>query len=262
MNEFDKYYYYQASVQSPEAELDFISKTFNSLRGYEAESFREDFCGTFALCCEWVKSNNNRRAYGIDLDPEPLAYGKKEYFTKLSEDQKNRLSILEDNVMSNKLPLSQIACALNFSYFIFKKRTELKNYFQNAYSTLADDGILVLDCFGGSQCYEANEEETEHEDQDFSYFWDQDSFNPVNNHAQFYIHIKRKGEAKREKVFRYDWRMWSIAEIRDLLEEVGFKSTHVYWEGTDEDGEGDGEYTRTEEGEECEAWVSYIVALK
>jgi hypothetical protein len=34
----------------------------------------------------------------------------------------------------------------------------------------------------------------------------------------------------------------------------------VYWEGTDEDGEGDGEFTETSTGEPDAAWVSYIVA--
>ena len=48
----------------------------------------------------------------------------------------------------------------------------------------------------------------------------------------------------------------------DLLEEVGFKNTHVYWEGTNEDGEGDGNFVRVTQGEECESWVSYIVSEK
>ena len=33
---------------------------------------REDFCSAFALCCEWVRRNKDNRAYGIDLDIEPL----------------------------------------------------------------------------------------------------------------------------------------------------------------------------------------------
>jgi hypothetical protein len=119
-----------------------------------------------------------------------------------------------------------------------------------------------MDCFGGSECYEANEEETDHEDDGFSYFWDQDSYNPITNEAQFYIHFQRDGETKREKVFSYDWRLWSIPELRDILTDVGFKKTTIYWEGTDENGEGDGVYTPTEQGEDCESWVAYIIASK
>ena len=56
--------------------------------------------------------------------------------------------------------------------------------------------------------------------------------------------------------------MWGIAEIRDVLDDAGFSKTYVYWEGTDSDGEGNGEFTLTEEGEECESWVAYIVGAK
>ena len=72
----------------------------------------------------------------------------------------------------------------------------------------------------------SNEEETEHPDEGFSYFWDQDSFDPVSNHAKFYIHFKRRGEARQDRVFSYDWRMWSIPEIRDIMEDVGFREVH------------------------------------
>ena len=48
------------------------------------------------------------------------------------------------------------------------------------------------------------------EEDDFSYFWDQDTYDPINNFAMFYIHFKRKGEKKIEKAFTYDWRMWTI----------------------------------------------------
>ena len=107
---------------------------------------------------------------------------------------------------------------------------------------------------------EPNEEETDHGD--VSYYWDQDSFDPVTNEAMFYIHFKRKGEKKREKMFTYDWRMWTIPEIREIMEEAGFKETRVYWEGTTEDGDGDGEFKAVTKGEDCEAWVSYVVGLK
>ena len=104
--------------------------------------------------------------------------------------------------------------------------------------------------------------ETEYEDEGYSYFWDQDSFNPVNNHAQFYIHFQKEGENKEKKSLAMTGVCGVFQEIREILKEVGFKESHVYWEGTDEDGEGDGVFTRTELGEDCESWVSYIVGVK
>ena len=56
--------------------------------------------------------------------------------------------------------------------------------------------------------------------------------------------------------------MWSIPELKDILEEVGFKKVHVYWEGTDEDGDGDGEFKRVEKGEDCESWIAYLACEK
>lgn len=258
--DFDKYYYYRKSVQSPDNDVLFFRRTYRELTGTFPKTLCEDFCGTFDICCEWVKLGPELEAMGIDLEPETLQYGKKNYLSKLSEQQQKRIKVVEGNVLDTNFGQSDIVVALNFSYFLFKKRSQLKAYFEAAYSRVKEGGIFIADCFGGSQCQEPNEEETEHDG--FSYYWDQDSFDPVTNHAQFYIHFKVKGEKKRERCFEYDWRMWSIPEIREIMEEAGFKATHVYWEGTDEDGEGDGEFRRVTEGEECEAWVAYVVAEK
>lgn len=260
--DFDKYNLYINSVQSPDADVLFLRDTYKELKGQLPETLCEDFCGTFSISCEWVKLNENFKAVGVDLDPEPIEYGKTHYLSKLNDEQKSRVEIIHENVLSPELPKVDMIAACNFSYFIFKERKLMKEYFTSAYNRLKKDGLFAMDIFGGSQCYEPNEEETEHEDSGFSYFWDQDSFDPVTNHAQFYIHFKRKGEKKREQVFSYDWRMWSIPELRDILDEVGFKNVHVYWEGSDEDGDGNGEFTRVTEGEACEGWVAYIVAEK
>ena len=263
---FDKYFYYNLSVQSADADVEFFDRVYKELRsGKKAQSLREDFCGAFDICCEWVKLDSDKRAYGVDFDSEPLEYGKRSYIPRLSEPQKQRVELVKGDVLETPLKSVDITCAVNFSYFIFKERKVLKEYFQRVYNSLNENGVFVMDCFGGSQCQESNEEETEYEDEKFSYFWDQDSFDPLNNNAVFNIHFKRFGEAKRQKVFTYDWRMWSIPELKDILEEVGFKKTDIYWEGTDEDGEGDGVYTKVkdgEKGEECEAWVAYLVASK
>ncbi len=259
---FDKYEYYLRSVQSPEADAQFLQRKYQSLRGEKAIVLREDFCAAFALCCEWVKANKNQQAIGIDLDPETIAYGREQYVPLLSADQKSRLQLIRKDVTKKNLPTADIICALNFSYFIFKEREKLKSYFSSVLASLRPCGVFFLDCFGGSQCQHAIEEETEFQGEGFSYFWDQDSFDPVTHNALFHIHFKRKGEAKRKKVFTYDWRMWTIPELKDILAEVGFKQTVVYWEGTTKSGEGNGVFSPVTKGEECEAWVAYLAALR
>lgn len=258
--DFDKYWYYNKSVQSADVDVKFFKDSYKELKGKKPTVFREDFCGTFKLSCEWVKLDEDFVAYGVDLDPEPIAYGKEHYLPKLKDSEVERMHIQEGNVLDSGLPKADVIAACNFSYFIFKDRKVLKDYFVKNLETLNKDGIFILDIFGGSQCYEPNEEETEHDG--FSYFWDQDSFDPVTNEAQFYIHFKVKGQKKTKQAFSYDWRMWSIPEIKDILLEAGYKDVHVYWEGTDEDGEGDGDFKRVSKGEDCDSWVAYIVAEK
>ncbi len=258
---FDKYWHYRHSVQSPDVDVRFMRKCYRELKNKEPYVFQEDFCSTFALSCEWVRLNALNRAVAVDIDSAPLRYGKDNYLPLLNQDQQNRISLRRANVLHyKKTNKVDIIGAVNFSYFTFKKRKELKKYFQNCLKSLKSQGLLILDCFGGSDCFSANEERVSHKG--FVYYWDQHNFDPISHHARFYIHYKRRGERKRHKVFVYDWRLWTLPELTDLLREVGFRKTHVYWEGTDKDGEGNGRFTRRKKGEECESWVAYIVSEK
>ena len=46
---------YEESVQNVEHEVEFLQKTFKDIRGRTAHLFREDFCGTASVSCEWLK---------------------------------------------------------------------------------------------------------------------------------------------------------------------------------------------------------------
>lgn len=257
---FDKYELYHKAVQSPDVDVEFLRGVYKELRGVDPKIFREDFCGTFALSCEWVKMGPKFAAVGVDLDPEPLEYGRAHYLKKLSASEQARLQLMEGDVLQSKLPPADIVAAMNFSYYIFKSRELMKAYFQNVYDSLRGNGVFVTDLFGGSLCQDAVEEADKK--RGFTYYWDQESYDPVTHRAVFHIHFRMKGGPKRERVFTYDWRMWSIPEIREIMHEVGFKKTHVYWEGTTRNGEGDGKFTRTEKGEACQSWIAYVAGEK
>lgn len=257
---FDKYLYYQKAVQSAEGDVQFLRKAYKELRGKDPRTMREDFCGTFNLSCEWVKLGPKFEASGVDLDPEPLEYGRLHNLPRIKPDEQKRVHLFEGNVLHWNLPTADMAIAMNFSYFVFKTRDVMKKYFTNVLKSLKKDGVFVLDCFGGSQCFDAIEETTNL--RTFKYYWDQTGFDPVTNRALFHIHFQPKGQKKVERVFTYDWRMWSIPELREMLAEAGFSRSHVYWEGTTKSGEGNGVFTRTEKGEACESWIAYIVAEK
>ena len=50
-----------------------------TLRKRDARRLREDFCGTFLHCCEWVSFHEGNTAVGIDNDTAVLAWGREEF---------------------------------------------------------------------------------------------------------------------------------------------------------------------------------------
>lgn len=254
----EKYKLYEKSVQNHMADIEFIKDEFKKLRKRKPKSLREDFGGTGAMACDWVKEGKDYTSYAIDLDPEPVKYGKENHYTRLNEEEQTRMKYVMGNVLEKQDFSTDITVAFNFSYFIFKKREELLKYFKRVRKTLKSDGAFFVDIFGGTECYEEMEEETEFDNH--SYFWDCDSYNPLNNEVLYYIHFKKDG-VKHEKVFTYDWRHWTVREIVELMEEAGFSKVVTYWEGEDDDGEGDGDFYISSEEENCESWVTYVVGL-
>ena len=67
---------------------------------------------------------------------------------------------------------------------------------------------------------------------------------------------------KSKNAFTYKWRLWTLPEVQEILKEAGFKTAEVYWEGTDDEGEGNGKFNVVEHGECDPCWVSYVVASK
>mgnify|MGYP001099798860 CR=1 FL=1 len=265
----DRHVLYQESVQFPEAEVEFIDKTYQKLRGRKALSMKEDFCGTAYLSTEWCKSDPERTCIGVDIDGPTLAWGQKHNIDAAGEDVAKRITLIEEDVRKVTEPKVDVVNAFNFSYCLFEKRPELIEYFKQARNSLNDDGILVLDLFGGTECADELEEETELEDQNATYIWEHVSFNPINNHMECAIHFEFDDGSRMDEAFTYCWRLWSIPEILELLEEAGFSKSRVYWEeyeeSDDEDDdelEGTGEYYETTEVENQESWMIYIVAEK
>ncbi len=254
----DRHELYEESVQDVENEVDFLESTYQLLRDKPARRFREDFCGTASAACEWVKRHSANEAIGVDLDRPTLDWGIEHRVSPLSADQQMRVKLLREDVLKVATAPVDIIGAFNFSYFIFKTREQLRDYFANALHGLSDDGVFFLDAFGGSEAYSELKEKTRHEG--FTYVWHQAKFHPVTGHIRCHIHFRFDDGSKMKKAFTYDWRLWTLPEIRELLLEAGFSKVTVYWEGTDEDGDGDGNFTPDAKGEADLAWIAYIVA--
>ena len=251
---------YEEAVQAVDAEVEFLDETFKALRGRRAVSFREDFCGTASAACEWVRSAPDRYAIGVDNEPSVLDWGRKNRVSRLPEADRTRVKLLEDDVRSVVTDPVDIIGAFNFSYFMFYTREALQDYFARCRDALNEDGILFLDAFGGPEAISVQKEKTKFDS--FTYVWDQAEFHPVTHHMVCHIHFKFPDGSKIKKAFTYEWRLWTLPEIRELLLAAGFKTARVYWEGEDDDGEGNGEFAESATGDPDLAWVCYIVAEK
>ena len=87
---FDKYFHYIESVQSPEEDIEFFIKTYQSIYKKTPYTFREDFCGTFITGMNWVQKNPKNQAIVIDKSSEPLAYGRKHHLTQLNSTERKK----------------------------------------------------------------------------------------------------------------------------------------------------------------------------
>ena len=250
---------YERSVQDMEHEVRFIRQVWNELRGRVCTFIREDFCGSSAVCRAWVAEDASHRAIGIDLDEPTLDWARRKMESELNADQLSRVELLLGDVMDTPRERAECLMATNFSYFIFKTRDQLRAYFQAAHRNISHDGLFILDAYGGSDSFLEMEEERDVDG--FTYIWDQHKYDPVTGDVVNHIHFVFPDSTKIRNAFTYEWRLWTLPEIQELLIEAGFSSVKVYWEGTEEDSdEGNGEWEAVTSGDADEGWVAYLVA--
>lgn len=258
----DRQVLYEAAVQSVEPEIDFVDKEFKRLRGRHAAKLREDFCATAATSAEWVKRRPTNLAVGVDLDQSCFDWYTKNRKPKLSDDQASRLKLVRADVRDSG-PAGKnmdVVIAANFSYFIFQKRPEMLAYFASVRKSLAPDGLFILDHFGGSHVNMPVVERRRCKG--FTYIWEQTDCDPIDNSQTCYISFEFRDGTKMKRAFSYHWRMWSLAEIREILAEAGFSKSTVYWEGDNKNGGGNGVFKPVTKGEACYSFIDYIIAEK
>ena len=266
----DLHYLYEASVQGVETDIDFAVRIFRNRNGCKPNDLREDFCGTAALACEWVKWSPHHRAWGVDIDRPTLDWGLEHNVPYIGKNA-GRLILFCDDVLKVKTPPADLVMALNFSYCVFKTRELLRTYFKQVRKALRENGLFVMDIYGGTEAVSAKLEPRKvtaftaadgTKVPSFTYIWDQAEYNVIDHHVVNHIHFKVPGIGKIEKAFTYDWRLWTLPELRELLQEAGFKSAEVYLHDWTEDGESDDIYRRRTKYENALGWVAYVVAIK
>lgn len=260
----DRFLCYQKSVQAPDHEVEFFERAYRDVFRKKPLSLREDFCGTFAVCCDWVASDAKRTAVAVDLCEETLQWGRDHNLSPLTEDQQSRVRILMQDVRKRNRPQVDILAAQNFSFWIFKTRKEVVEYFRTARANLAADGIMVTDMMGGGECSVENHVDKrviKKGKKGFSYRWTQARFDPVTHDCEFHIGFKFADGSRMKKAFVYQWRFWSIPEVREMMAEAGFTDSWVYWD-MEEDEDKDSQWTRVDSTASAPSWICYVVAQK
>jgi hypothetical protein len=261
---------YEASVQNPAEAVSFVTRLFRENSGRKPIALREDFCGSSAFACEWVRSDRKRTAVGLDLDQTTLEWAREHNLPTLGK-AVQRVTLLNRDVRSVTAPPVDVVTAFNFSYCVFKQRAQMKAYYRSVHDSLVDDGAFIFDLFGGTQGMNTTYEERRIAGRirpdgtkipSFKYGWEHAHFNVVNHDIHCHIDFKLKGQPKMRRVFSYDWRLWTIPELADLLHETGFSRVETYLHGWTDDGESDEKYRKTKVFENSEGWLAYIVAVK
>jgi cyclopropane fatty-acyl-phospholipid synthase-like methyltransferase len=257
----DRHLLYEKAVQAVDVDYDFLNAAFKKLRGRRAHLLREDFCGTASMCCEWVRRRKDNFAIGVDIDKEVLRWGERHNLGKLKGSAGKRVRLIQSDVRRVDTDPVDVVLAMNFSYQLFKQRSALLDYFRSVREALVDDGVLFLDAFGGYDAYREIREPRECDG--FTYIWDQESYNPITGEMTCHIHFSFPDGSKMKRAFSYTWRLWTLPEIREILDEAGFLNVLVHWEGTDKKtGEGNGIYRPTMKGDADPGWVCYLSAEK
>jgi len=262
----DRHVLYQKSVQDTESELSLMKEKFQALRGREPVSFREDFCGTAMFSLAWCQGDSARTAQGVDLCKGTLDWAREHNLKPAPTEVTSRIELINANVLDVREPKVDVTCALNFSYSVFKSRDLLRQYFQAARAGLNEEGVLMLDVFGGTEAITSTREKRKIDGEAFKFIWEQEKYNPITSEILCHINFKFKDGSRIKHAFTYDWRLWTIAELSELLTEAGFSKIHVYWEEYVDDEEDEdymvtsGKYIEVTEVENQESWVSYVFA--
>ncbi|KAL6511031.1 hypothetical protein OROGR_022155 [Orobanche gracilis] len=255
---------------SPKGDISYLQKFFLMYVGGRVPlHLQEDFCGTALLSVEWLHGDARRTALGLDLDVEALNWCLENNINRIGADVSNRLSLLHGNVlqplesklvdvnpneiMQNMtlkdskddsihdvkslndihLPARDIVCAFNYSCCCLHNRKELILYFNHALSALSKKGgIFVMDLYGGTS-------------------------------SEGVLRLQRK--------FSDFTGLWSLPEIKDCLEEAGFRSVH-FWIRSMPDSEQirctdgfsaarDVKYEEATSFQQQDSWNAYIVGI-
>ncbi len=221
MNRFDLY---ELAVQAPELQARFL----RALHGGAPLTLREDFAGPAAIARAWLALDPRHHAVAVDADPEPLAHARDRLHSAGPEAMR-RMNFVNDDVRACRAPADIIA-AFNFGACELHARADLLAWLRGARESLNQRGILVCDLYGGAEAHlpGQTDQSLNTPDGPATYTWEQRDADPLTGRVRNAMHFRLPDGTPLRDAFVYDWRLWSVPELRDALREAGFAHTEVH----------------------------------
>jgi len=199
----------------------------------------------------------------VDLDKDQLLWGL-EHNVKDDPSTAERVKLVCKNVLEldeggKDTGKCDIICAYNFSICYLFDRRDLVKYFKICHGTLKYEGLFFCDIFGGETAIKPDIRRRDLSN-GVKYEFEQIDFCPITHHSHFQMTFKFPDGSKLKEAFTYDWRVWTIPEIRDAMRDAGFSKSVVWFLDESEDVP-EGTYEPMEETYQREAWHAYIVAI-
>lgn len=258
----DRFDLYQRTVQDPPANNRLVDEVYRRLRARPPRLLREDFCGAAAMACDWVARDPARRALGLDIDAVALKWGRDHNVASLAPEARHRVALVRRDVLraGPELGRPDVVVAFNNSWALFDSRDALGAYFARVRRCLAPRGMLILQCIGGRDAMRCLTRRSRRAG--VGYTWEQTEFNAVTSVMRCAIHYDFDDGSRLERAFEYRWRVWGLAETRDLLRDSGFSGSTVLWPVCDRRRRPTGRYSATDRAPGGLSWVVFIVAVR
>jgi SAM-dependent methyltransferase len=253
----DRHRLYEIAVQDADDEIALVERVLRRA-GRPARRLREDFSGTSLLAARWVEAGPNRSAAAVDLDPAVHAWARAHRLPALGA-AAERLRLVRADVRRGPRGPFDAIIAFNFSWQVFRTREALRGYLAAARRALAPGGAVLLDVFGGWEAQRPLRERRRLRG-GATYVWDQESYDPITHRLRCSIHFELPGGRRLRQAFRYDWRLWTIPELSELLREAGFGEVEVHWDVAPRDDES--LYRVRRSAENCPGWIAYVVGRR
>jgi len=246
-------------------------RTFAALHDGELpNTLREDFAGTAAVAAAWVACDEHHQAVAVEADPATAQWAWEQAEQQLAA-RADDLHILVSDVMAtdaDTVPPVDVTCALNFSTLIYHTWDQLVAYFTLARAGLVDDGMLVIDVYGGRGAETVGSQSrrivpTDEDLPPFAYIWEQRSFDPKTRRVLNAISFELENGDRIADAFVYDWTLWPARKLRDAMLDAGFEHASIWLDPFDHDAEqSTGQYEPVDHVDDRHDHVAYVVGVR